>query len=85
MYFEQFLSLLKIIFFFRISFFFSLSVKSDTKWLSWLAYQFHLIVSNKNQTDGSMDLETFKNSFYFKVVCILKMKISDIKYFLFKA
>jgi len=46
------------------------SVKTDTKWLSWLAYQFHIIAS-KNQMDDTMDLQTFKTGFYFKVVCIL--------------
>ncbi|CAF1166761.1 unnamed protein product [Adineta ricciae] len=50
------------------------NLKSDTKWLSWLAYQFHTAVgkrrsltSNGIPFDDSMDLETFKNSFYFKV------------------
>ena len=48
------------------------SLKSDTKWLSWLAYQFHIAVgahgSSSNQTDDSMDLAMFKKSFFFKVV-----------------
>ena len=55
-----------------------LSLKSDTKWLSWLAYQFHMAVSKRrnttyhdSQVQDSMDLETFKNSFYFKVVCTI--------------
>ncbi|CAF1117807.1 unnamed protein product [Rotaria sp. Silwood1] len=50
------------------------NLKSDTKWLSWLAYQFHMAVSkrrstthNGTQLEDSMDLETFKNSFQFKV------------------
>ncbi|CAF3560809.1 unnamed protein product [Adineta steineri] len=50
------------------------NLKSDTKWLSWLAYQFHLAVGKRRgmtnhgtQSDDSMDLEKFKNSFYFKV------------------
>lgn len=55
------------------------SLKTDTKWLSWLAYQFHTAVSKRFHSSSSnctskdeyMDLETFQNSFYFKVVCIL--------------
>ncbi|CAF2319582.1 unnamed protein product [Rotaria sp. Silwood2] len=50
------------------------NLKSDTKWLSWLAYQFHMAVSkrrstkhNRTQIEDSMDLETFRNSFQFKV------------------
>lgn len=61
----------------------SSSVKSDTKWLSWIAHQFHTTVSKHSRThahsnppvDETMDLETFKNSFYFKVVrmsCVQK-------------
>ena len=53
------------------------SLKSDTKWLSWLAYQFHMAVDRSRGTtaedpnpEDSMDLETFKNSFHFKVVRI---------------
>ncbi|CAF1293744.1 unnamed protein product [Adineta ricciae] len=45
-------------------------VKTDIKWLSWLTYQFHMIVSkhrNSSPTEESMDLETFTKSFYFKV------------------
>ncbi len=52
--------------------------KSDTKWLSWLAYQFHIAVgahasssSHRSQSDDSMDLVTFKRSFFFKVVRLL--------------
>ena len=53
------------------------SLKTDTKWLSWLAYQFHTAVSKRfHSSTGTskheyMDLDTFKNSFYFKVVCIV--------------
>ncbi|CAF1066670.1 unnamed protein product [Adineta steineri] len=46
------------------------NVKSDTKWLSWLAYQFHMIAGKQRHhipTEESVNLETFKNSFYFKV------------------
>jgi hypothetical protein len=73
-----------LFFSFKISFsFFNLSVKSDTKWLSWFAYQAHIIVS-KNRMDDCMDLETFKNGFYFKVVCIFKKnKNFDVTYILF--
>jgi hypothetical protein len=52
-------------------FFFHLSVKSDIKWLSWVAYQFHIAVAksrNNTHMEDCMDLVTFKNSFYFKVV-----------------
>ena len=56
---------------------FCLSLQTDTKWLSWLAYQFHIAVGkrrsmihNGSQVDDCMDLHTFKSSFYFKVVCI---------------
>ena len=47
------------------------SVTSDTKWLSWLAYQFHLSVSkrrNNPSVDDRMNLELFKSSFRFKIV-----------------
>jgi hypothetical protein len=61
---------------------FCLRLKSDTKWLSWLAYQFHMAVGkgrgatyNGTQLDDCMDLETFRNSFYFKVVCIFIIQI----------
>lgn len=67
------------IFYFNFNFY---SLKSDTKWLSWLAYQFHMAVSKHNsaahhgnQIQDSMDLETFKKSFHFKVVCILLIEI----------
>ncbi|CAF4067057.1 unnamed protein product, partial [Rotaria magnacalcarata] len=50
------------------------NLKSDTKWLSWLAYQFHMAVSKRRNTanhryqiEDSMDLETFQSSFHFKV------------------
>jgi hypothetical protein len=78
--------LIKKNFIFSFYNFFYLSVKSDTKWLSWLAYQFHIIASKK-QMDDSMDLETFKTSFYFKVVCIFKQKEKYVCFFLtlFKA
>ena len=54
----------------------SFSLKSDTKWLSWLAYQFHMAVATPTgsthrrttSNDNSMDLSTFKRSFAFKVV-----------------
>ena len=58
-------------------------MKTDTKWLSWLAYQFHTAVSkrfhsssNGTSRDDYMDLEIFKNSFYFKVVKDFMMKIA---------
>jgi hypothetical protein len=53
-------------------FLFSFSVKSDTKWISWIAYQFHMAaIKQRYNSDAkdSMDLETFKSSFYFKIVC----------------
>jgi hypothetical protein len=70
MYCEQFLSLLNI---YKNFLFFLLSVNSDTKWISWITYQFHIAVTkrrNNTIVEDSMDLATFKNSFYFKVVCI---------------
>ena len=73
MYFEQLLSSF-FVSFTSFEYFFSSSVKSDTKWLSWLAYRFHIAANkhrnNNTYMDDSMDLETFANSFYFKVVCI---------------
>ena len=72
---------------------FDVSLKSDTKWLSWLAYQFHTAVgkrrsltSNGIPFDDSMDLETFKNSFYFKVVRTTSLNTIEILWrFLFLA
>ena len=63
----------------------SSSVKSDTKWLAWIAYQFHTAVNKQHRTnvpnnphsDETMDLETFKNSFYFKVVRITRFETSE--------
>jgi hypothetical protein len=62
------------------------SVKSDTKWLSWIAYQFHSVTSkhrsnahNPTHVDETMNLETFKANFYFKVVCIhMSRQRSDV-------
>ena len=65
------------------------SLKSDTKWLSWLAYQFHMAVSghggaigNLHSNGESMNIETFKKSFYFKVVSYHRVSLCIVQIFI---